>query len=368
MNAQEEYLQLKSNWRRRIVATYYVVAGIISVAEIAMFLFMVVLSETQDMDTSYVGIKYVLFPVCINFLSIWLAQTILKKCHSEAVKDWAVVGSLMVICVVVGLVHSSFLIAPAAFVAPVIVSCILDNKQITKLSSICCACLLLLTVWLSPVFDDVNTDVSRWQNALAGLVILLVVSDICLSLCDYTEDKNDIIYHTSLSQERMHAALKMDSMTRLFNHSEFYHCMDESILWSQSHHRQVSVAVIDVDFFKSVNDTYGHENGDTVLIRLAEILKDNCPKEGKAFRYGGEEFGLIINGYTKEQTYELMESIRHQIYQEKFSFMPERHLSISTGIYEYQGDDMDGEEIFKKADLAMYEAKQNGRNRTICSA
>lgn len=368
MNAQEEYLQLKSNWRRRIVASYYVVAGIISVAEIAMFLFNVIFFENQSVDIINMGMKYVLFPILINFSSIWISQLVLRKAHSENIKDWAVIGSLMVICVVIGLAHSSFLIAPAAFVAPVVVSCILDNKQITKISSVCCAGLLMLTVWAAPFFDDINTSISRWHNAIAGLVILVVVSDICLSLCDYTEEKNAIIYHTSLSQERMHAALKMDSMTGLFNHSEFYHCMDESILWSQSFHKQVSVAVIDVDFFKSVNDTYGHENGDTVLIRLAKILKDNCPKEGKAFRYGGEEFGLIINGYTKDQTYELVESIRQQIYQERFAFMPDRRLSISTGIYEYRGDDMDGEEIFKKADLAMYEAKQNGRNCTICSA
>lgn len=76
---------------------------------------------------------------------------------------------------------------------------------------------------------------------------------------------------------------------------------------------------------------------------------------------------MILHDYTKEATYELIENIRQMIYQEKFSFMTGRHCSISAGIYQYNGADMSSVEIFEKADKAMYQAKQNGRNRTVCS-
>ena len=104
-----------------------------------------------------------------------------------------------------------------------------------------------------------------------------------------------------------------------------------------------------------------------IYTAIAEILKSQCSERAKAFRYGGEEFGMILYDYTQELTFDLIENIRQMIYLEKFSFMPDRHCSISAGIYQYNGEDMSSEEVFEKADKAMYQAKQNGRNRTVCA-
>lgn len=367
MNAQDEYLQLKNHWRDKILSSYYVVVSIVFLAELVLFLFMYILTDAFQYDSIKFAFLYVVIPTTINLISVGCAQFIQNHSESEMVKNYAVVCSLLIICTVICTIHSFFLISSAAFVAPIVVSCILDDENVTKVSGIASATLLIVTAFLAPIFDDVWKPSQRWYNVMAGLVLLSVVYYICQFLCSYTREKNEIIFQTSLTQERMHNALRMDSMTGLYNHSEFYHCLEEGIRWCHDNDKIISVVVIDVDFFKSVNDTYGHEKGDIVLIKIAEILKKQCPAKAKVFRYGGEEFGMILHDYTQEATFDLIENVRHMIYQEKFSFMPDRHCSISAGIYQYNGADMSGEEVFEKADKAMYQAKQNGRNRTVCS-
>ena len=367
MNAQDEYLQLKNHWRDKILASYYVVVGIVFLAELVLFLYMYILTDAFHYNPVKYVFLYVIIPTSINLISVGCAQYIQKHSESELVKKYAVVCSLLIICTVICTIHSFFLISSATFVAPIVVSCILDDEKVTKMSGIASAILLVVTSFLAPIFDDAWKPSQRWYNVIAGLVLLLVVYYICQSLCSYTKEKNEIIFQTSLTQERMQNAIRMDAMTGLYNHSEFYHCLEEGIRWCHDNDNAICVVVIDVDFFKSVNDTYGHDKGDIVLIKIAEILKSQCPEKAKVFRYGGEEFGMILHDYTKEATYELIENIRQMIYQEKFSFMPGRHCSISAGIYQYNGADMSSVEIFEKADKAMYQAKQNGRNRTVCS-
>lgn len=367
MNAQDEYIQLKDIWRNRILSSFYIVVGIIFLAEIVMFFYMYFMKNNFIDDTIKYITLYIAVPTLINLGCIKIAQRIQDENDNELVKSYAVVGCLLVICTVICTIHSFFLISSAAFVTPIVVSCILDDVKITKVSGICSVVLLILTAISAPIFDDYWNSSERWYNVMGSLVLLAVVYYICRSISNYVKEKNDIIYQMSLAQERMHMALKKDAMTDLFNHSEFYHSLDESVIWCHNHNEPISVAVIDVDLFKSVNDTYGHENGDIVLIKIAEILRENCTDKGKAFRYGGEEFALILEGATKEETFEIVETIRKMICEIKFGFMHDRHCSISSGIYQFNGDNMTCEDIFNKADEAMYQAKQNGRNQTICA-
>lgn len=368
MNAQDEYLQLKNQWRNRILSSYYVVVGILFLAELVMFLCIYFLKGNFSNGPVMYGLLYIVLPTTLNLASVFIAKYIQDRSDSETVKNYAVIGSLLVICAVICTIHSFFLICSAAFATPIVVSVILDEINVTRVSGALSAILLVVTGFLASIFDDVWSPLERWYNVIAGLIFLAIVFYICQSICNYEKEKKGIIYQTSLTQERMHTALRMDAMTNLYNHSEFYHCMDESVRWCHNNDKPFSLAVIDVDLFKSVNDTYGHENGDVVLIKIASILRDNCPVTAKAFRYGGEEFAMIFEGTTEKEACELIEQIRQIIYEEKFSFMPGKHCSISSGIYQYDGQDMTKEEIFTKADEAMYQAKQTGRNRTICSS
>ena len=156
----------------------------------------------------------------------------------------------------------------------------------------------------------------------------------------------------------------MDSLTGIPNRR----ALDMRLADLAELRQAASLIMLDVDLFKIYNDTLGHQEGDACLHRVAQAMRDGLRGgDREIFRYGGEEFGMILYDYTQELTFDLIENIRQMIYQEKFSFMPDRHCSISAGIYQYNGEDMSSEEVFEKADKAMYQAKQNGRNRTVCA-
>jgi len=124
------------------------------------------------------------------------------------------------------------------------------------------------------------------------------------------------------------------------------------------------VAMADVDRFKNVNDTYGHDAGDIVLKKFAEILKINTRRSNMCARFGGEEFVLVLTQVEKKGVEIAMERIRKQLESVVFTFEG-RSLSVtaSFGVSRFRGTAPDFDLLKKRADLALYSAKSNGRNR-----
>ncbi len=131
-----------------------------------------------------------------------------------------------------------------------------------------------------------------------------------------------------------------------------------------------SVAMLDIDFFKNVNDSYGHDKGDMVLKGIASILTKNSSDNIKAGRWGGEEFLLIADGEVEFSEFILiLEKIRHEVLNTVFAFTDEKppkpiKCTISVGVAKYE-ENLSIPEVIKLADTNLYKAKQNGRNQII---
>ena len=120
--------------------------------------------------------------------------------------------------------------------------------------------------------------------------------------------------------------------------------------------------MIDIDYFKKINDTYGHDIGDTVLIDFANILMKSVRDDDVVVRYGGEEFVIVMTATQKEVLLRKAESIRYKIIKSKFSI--NEHITASFGVASDNGEhNMD--EVIKNADIALYQAKENGRNQVV---
>ena len=122
----------------------------------------------------------------------------------------------------------------------------------------------------------------------------------------------------------------------------------------------VCMMLIDIDYFKKVNDTYGHEAGDKVLIALAGIIKSSLRITDYVIRWGGEEFLVIIPGCTQEQAMQIGEKIREKVESADNGICK---TTVSIGVALYQGGDY--HETIKNADDAMYKAKEAGRNQVV---
>lgn len=156
-----------------------------------------------------------------------------------------------------------------------------------------------------------------------------------------------------------------DQLTGLLNFREFQNRLDEEFRRLERYHRPLSLLMIDIDFFKNYNDTFGHPKGDIVLKRIANILKDGARETDLIFRYGGEELSVILPETDKEQARVIAERLRQMVEESHFEgeeTQPNGKLTISAGVAAAPFDAISKEGLIEKSDIALYEAKRSGRN------
>lgn len=158
--------------------------------------------------------------------------------------------------------------------------------------------------------------------------------------------------------------LKVDALTGLYNHITFHGFLDRTLERQQGQEGGAMLAVMDIDHFKSVNDTFGHRAGDFVLRRAAVLIQSRIGPDDKAARYGGEEFALLIPSRSPEEAYRLCEEIRTTLAAAVHQELDGRAVTISIGLCRLQPG-MDKEAWFQHADTLLYRAKREGRNRTV---
>jgi len=154
-----------------------------------------------------------------------------------------------------------------------------------------------------------------------------------------------------------------DSLTGLYDRRYFkIRLMDESQR-AERYNKHLSIAMADLDNFKTINDTYGHAVGDQFLIAIGRYLQLNIRTVDLVARYGGEEFIMFFPETDKETARNLAERIRQGVSEIRIPSYPS--ITISFGVATYPGDDLDMANLIRKADMAMYAAKQLGRNRVV---
>ena len=154
-----------------------------------------------------------------------------------------------------------------------------------------------------------------------------------------------------------------DSLTGLYVRRYFMVKLQEEIHRAERYNKRLSVIMADLDRFKTINDTYGHDAGDRALKAISKFLQKNIRDVDAIARYGGEEFVMLIPDADKEAAFCLAERLRDELAKVELEDLPP--VTISLGIATYPSDGTDLEELIKRADAAMYEAKQQGRNKAV---
>ncbi|MBI5406585.1 MAG: diguanylate cyclase [Nitrospirae bacterium] len=162
-----------------------------------------------------------------------------------------------------------------------------------------------------------------------------------------------------MTDELKHLATT-DHLTQTYNRVKFEEMISMEMDRARRYHRFLSVSVFDIDYFKKVNDTYGHSAGDHVLKTMADIVKKNIRKSTYLFRWGGEEFVIIIPEADVNGAGMLAERIRKTI--EDYKFEGVGRVTVSFGITQFKDEDT-VDSLLKRADAAVYLSKTNGRNR-----
>ncbi|MFJ4141679.1 diguanylate cyclase [Pseudomonas sp. NPDC089734] len=158
---------------------------------------------------------------------------------------------------------------------------------------------------------------------------------------------------------------RTDSLTGLINHGSWKDLLEAEFVKSQEQQHHCTIALIDIDHFKSINDTHGHIMGDTVLKNMSEALSENLRDTDLAGRYGGDEFCIILPNTSAGQASEILERLRLRVKENTDALLPDLNVSLSIGIAPYQPHITDSAMWLNEADKALYIAKTSGRNQVV---
>jgi len=157
-----------------------------------------------------------------------------------------------------------------------------------------------------------------------------------------------------------------DYLTGLYNRRYFYENIEEYIGEIKQTRETFAIAMLDIDYFKKVNDTYGHDMGDKVIIQIADFLRSNTKAGDIVARFGGEEFCIVIKDISKEGALKVLERIREEV--ESFSCKTDTtkdlHITVSIGATIFQEEES-LEDNINRADMMLYNAKNGGRNQLL---
>ena len=175
---------------------------------------------------------------------------------------------------------------------------------------------------------------------------------------------------SSLANAKFHAEIERmaitDGLTGLFNHRNFQETLTAEFRRLERFSAPLSLLLIDIDFFKKINDSYGHPAGDEVLRGVAEVIRETVRSVDIPARYGGEEFAALLPGTNHEGALKMAERLRESIEKTRFPFEgKELRVTVSIGAATSPHDAVAKEELVEKTDKALYYAKRNGRNRCV---
>ena len=154
----------------------------------------------------------------------------------------------------------------------------------------------------------------------------------------------------------------VDALTCLPNRRQVIKQLQNEVFRAERYKSQLSVSMVDIDHFKRINDSYGHTVGDQVLFQLANILHDNIRNPDTVGRYGGEEFLVVLPNTGLKEAAELAARLCKCIRETDISIGKMIRLTVSVGVAEYKHGQENWQKFLSRADLALYEAKNNGRD------
>ncbi len=301
--------------------------------------------------------KNIILPFIINVLGYFICNFLSKSNKDENFKNTACLYSLIISATVIVVFHSLYPQIAMAFCLVLAIASMFGEKRLLNLVLIHG----LIAILLSFIIEALNNKNSSY---VLGLLVEQLIS-VTLFSCTYLGGKlllkNNIEKMEKISKYRNEQSeyielLKYDSLTGLYNNNALKTTVSYSLKYLKKD-TNLMIAIIDLDNFKKINDTYGHVFGDQVLTKFSEIIRDEVNDNVLAGRLGGEEFAILFSNLSKNNV-ELI--LRRMLYRLS-SYFNEYNITFSAGVAKACLND-DVESIIERADVLLYDVKRSGKN------
>jgi len=360
----QEYTETYEMWRRMIVRTnmYFVLFNF----WVEFFMYFVLLnSNLIDQPIPVYLIVFLVIPSVTNILVILVGNAILKHVPlAFKYINYIPVIQMAFLALIVASTHFVFPITLSFFCFPMYITVIFGNKSMTRNVEILCGIFMTIALLIrkfSPF--KMKIDNKFVPEAIIAFAILIASGIICSLLIKYQNEKREIISKGHLQQLDLLDQIKKDQKTGLYGHGMLMNTLYKMVNSSQITNDRFTLAIIDIDDFKKVNDTHGHLRGDKVILTLSTLMQQNNCENCFLSRFGGEEFAIIFSKIDEEYAFGFLENLRMEFEKQTFCLNSDA-ITLSAGIASWKPG-LNSDELFNNADSAMYVAKTSGKNRTV---
>ncbi|QYR20474.1 GGDEF domain-containing protein [Paenibacillus sp. sptzw28] len=346
-------------WNRMLLTGFW------AILIISLFLEGLYLTITEMPAGSFIP-KFIVKPTILQLTALLFAETALKVLKGKY-QDYILILTSALLAYILVYIHDSVNFLLLALFMPVIVSIFYfqPRKLVFALGN------TLLSVYVMYLANEfMHREIS-----LVGLTTITVMfsafslvawgiimrgRELMSNLKSYYESNQQLLVKT-IWMDKM---VKTDALTDLYNHMTFHEYFEKLIEQHEQHNLPLQLALIDIDNFKQINDTYGHRAGDSVLREVAEMIRSKANSNDFVARYGGEEFAMLFTDKSKADALSVVEQIRQKISEKPHDALGGKPVTVSIGFGEYTlGDGK--ERFFTQVDTALYKAKSSGKNKTV---
>lgn len=349
-------------WSKKIVYFYWLMVIISFVGQL------VGLAVTIYYFPEYVSefiLGTIILPTTMQLFIMFLCEYLIriKKIYST----WVMLTSGTLLSLVVIIINPNVPGLQATLLLPMAVALIYFDKR-KLLFSLIMNVFGLTTVYL--LFPAIRAAVTEYEYfsyifvLFAGYFIYLAIlergHEVLEDLHKASEKEKELIVKSTM----MERLSKVDPLTDLYNHKTFHEYMDNLVDQSETYQMPLQLAIIDIDNFKNINDSFGHSVGDTILKRVACTIYKNSSGDDIVARYGGEEFTILFTGKNFDESYNIIEKIRESIANLQHKETNDNTVTVSVGLKDFTPG-LTKYDFFDIADAMLYEAKKTGKNKVV---
>ncbi|OMD35649.1 GGDEF domain-containing protein [Paenibacillus odorifer] len=362
MTKEQELFDDVGKWQRKILNGYWIVVLISLVSEIIA---LIIKMKLEPENVQNYLIYTMVIPTCVQ-VTLVTANELLERYYRKS-RPYTIILTGTLIGAV--LIYSNTTVIGIQYVMmiPMLIAAFQFTKKHLTFAFLMVIAELAIMYILFPLIWTHMTIFERFTlfYILSGEYLILVQllhrgSDILERLIRTSRSEHDLLIKNTI----MERLSKTDALTDLYNHRTFHEYLDHLIDYCATNTIPLQIAVIDIDNFKSINDTYGHAVGDIILKRVADILQQSLTSDEIIARYGGEEFAIIFPAKTLEQAFDICEHARESISQIDHMEMEGCRVTVSIGLSGYVHG-MGKSRFFSDADSLLYQAKKEGKNKTV---
>ncbi len=361
---QSEYRRIDEKWLRIQYRLLLWLAAFTPVAEICVFFLMNRLGSLDSSPQEFL-VKYVLVPFLYNGAVALIATFFMRNRFPERKKIYGLCLLMAAMAFGVYTFHSTFPSLYVIFAIPMVVTVIYGDLRLTTLISVLClvgkAGSDLFLFW-DPSRSGVLRSANAFTNFCLSLLLIVLFYVICWLLLRTEQAKNNVSLNLEQERLRYQKRSMTDALTQVGNRLALrsaFQAMEE-----QQHQCTFYLAMMDLDAFKQLNDTFGHNQGAQYLLALGLVLLILSGQNVQSFRFGGDEFCILFSGLSLVEVRNLCQDLQDRFYKAEIHRRCQP-VTVSIGIAEYRPGEKPAL-LLERADRALYQAKQQRGSIAFC--